>query len=233
MISALAHHAPTALRIKARDIHSRLHELGVIGRHTDGHPGKRARSLITEALRDAGSDEEAISGILRSLRSEKLIYIDGAEVDDALAAAIRIQLREYGEIANEQELAEAFAHDQGVEDARSGVQSVRLHPECDLDGTPQGFDEFEAFCQIEFHEDAGDEQVGIPPYRSWVLAENQTGTALERLIERYVDIESALEELLGQFDQAHTALNVERSPSAQAAIAQATRLLAERRIAPG
>ena len=49
----------------------------------------------------------------------------------------------------------------------------------------------------------------------WALEE------MERLFQMYVDANEALFDLLGQFDQAHDALGVERSQSAQEAIRNA------------
>lgn len=111
------------------------------------------------------------------------------------------------------------------------MQSVVLHPECDLEGAPAGLGELEAFARIEFHEERGDPGAGLPSWSQWVLSDDQTGTCLEAILTRYSALEDALLDLLGQFDQAHDALGVARSPSAQEAIANATLLLRKEPVA--
>lgn len=89
------------------------------------------------------------------------------------------RMREEVERAQEDKaIAEGLAHDNGLYDARNGVQEVFTDPEAEPESC--GFIAFDKpLCRIKWYEDSGDPDVGIQGVSFWCLDENQAGTALE------------------------------------------------------
>lgn len=77
-------------------------------------------------------------------------------------------------------IAEGFAHDNGLYDARNGVQEVFTDPEAEPESC--GFvDGDKPFCRIKWYEDYGDPDVGIQSVAFWCLDDDQSGTELKEL----------------------------------------------------
>jgi hypothetical protein len=74
-----------------------------------------------------------------------------------------------------------MAFDGGVACARKGVHELFLN---ENGAALPGLTGEKPFCRFEFFEDRGDASVGMPGHSYWALAENQTGTELQDLLQR-------------------------------------------------
>jgi hypothetical protein len=83
--------------------------------------------------------------------------------------------------AHDRAIAEGMAFDAGAECARKGVHELFLS---EAGAVLPGLTGEKAFCRFEFFEDRGDASVGISGHSYWALAEDQTGTELEDLLQR-------------------------------------------------
>lgn len=74
--------------------------------------------------------------------------------------------------------ARAFAHQDGLADARKGIHELFVGEDSLLDGLEGDL----PFCRFQEYSDSGDDSVGIPARAYWALSEDQVGTELERLL---------------------------------------------------
>lgn len=227
MTQTVTAHLSLATRIAARDIHYRLVDLGLTPAGQSPVAWNQTRDLTLDALVQAASSEDAASRIVHALQSHCLLAA-GADTPSLTALVLGVLAEQQPAQSPECEariVVPEDAYERGLHAARRGIQPLLNHPDCDLEGSPEGLDELEAFARIEFVTDPGEPGTGSAGWSGWVLSDRQEDTGLALLLHRYAAMHAALLELLGQFDQAHDALGVARSPSAQMAIANATALV--------
>lgn len=138
-------------------------------------------------------------------------------------------------VQHEQAERDALIVDQAVGRALGGTHEVFVHEDRfpDLPGGVEMPDEWASvpFARFAIFEDSGDSSVGIPSRSYWALAENQQGTALQRMAGEMLAMHAKLQEvartLRATTVTSLTAVELQRTAEDIEALLETTSLRAE------